>query len=119
RPLVVLIDGNSASASEAFASAIQEYRRGVVMGRRSAGALNTGNIVPLPLGAGMMVAVREVHSGKQEIIVDEVGVTPDVMLSSGRDSGAVPQEAIEAALNPPAGVGPLPPGPSTFEGMLP
>src|SRR5262249_32979308 len=34
RPMVVLIDGNSASASEAFASAIQEYKRGVVMGRR-------------------------------------------------------------------------------------
>jgi carboxyl-terminal processing protease len=118
RPLVVLIDGNSASASEAFASAIQEYKRGVIMGRRSAGALNTGNIVPLPLGAGMMVAIREVHSGKQEVIIDEVGVSPDVTLNFGRDSSAVPPEAIQAALNPPAGVGPLPPGPDTFEGML-
>ena len=31
----------------------------------------------------------------------------------------MPQEAIDAALNPPAGVGPLPAGPSTFEGVLP
>lgn len=119
RPLVVLIDGNSASASEAFASAVQEYRRGVVMGRRSAGALNTGNIIPLPLGAGMMVAIREVFSGRQEIAIDEVGVAPDVTLNFGRDPAAVPAEAIAAALNPPAGVGPLPPGPSTFEGVLP
>jgi carboxyl-terminal processing protease len=118
RPLVVLIDGNSASASEAFASAIQEYHRGVVMGRRSAGALNTGNIIPLPLGAGMMVAIREVHSGVKEEIIDEVGVSPDVTLNFGRDASQIPQEAIDAALNPPEGVGPLPPGPDTHEGML-
>jgi carboxyl-terminal processing protease len=119
RPLVVLIDGNSASASEAFASAVQEYGRGVVMGQRSAGALNTGNIIPLPLNAGMMVAIREVFSGQKEIAIDEVGVAPDVTLSLGRDPGVVPQEAIDAALQPPAGVGPLPAGPSTFEGVLP
>jgi carboxyl-terminal processing protease len=118
RPLVVLIDGNSASASEAFASAVQEFKRGVIMGRRSAGALNTGNIVPLPLGAGMMVAIREVHSGLQETIIDEVGVSPDVTLNFGRDTTTAPPVAIEAALNPPAGVGPLPAGPNTFEGVL-
>ena len=119
RPLAVLIDGNSASASEAFASAVQEHRRGVVLGQKSAGALNTGNIVPLPLGAGMMVAIREVFTGVKEIAVDEVGVSPDVSLSFGRDPAVMPKEAIDAALNPPAGVGPLPPGPSTYEGVLP
>lgn len=118
RPLVVLIDGNSASASEGFASAVQEYNRGVVMGRRSAGALNTGNIIPLPLGAGMMVAIRQVFSGKQEIAIDEVGVEPDVPLNLGRDPSVAPPEAVQAALNPPAGVGPLPPGPSTTDGLL-
>jgi C-terminal peptidase prc len=118
RPLVVLIDGNSASASEAFASAVQEFGRGVVMGQRSAGALNTGNIVPLPLNAGMMVAIREVFTGQKEIAVDEVGVSPDIPLSFGRDPTVVPKEAVDAALQPPAGVGPLPPGPSTYEGVL-
>lgn len=117
-PLVVLIDGNSASASEAFAAAVQEYHRGVIMGRRSAGALNTGNIIPLPLGAGMMVAIREVHTGVKEEIVDEVGVSPDVTLNFGRDASQIPQEAIDAVLNPPSGVGPLPAGPNTYEGMI-
>jgi C-terminal peptidase prc len=118
RPLVVLIDGNSASASEVFASAVQEHGRGVVLGERSAGALNTTIIVRLPLGAGMGVAIREVFTGLKEVVVDEVGVAPDVAIGLGRDPLAVPPEAIQAALNPRPGVGPLPPGPSTFEGML-
>ncbi|MCC6175492.1 MAG: PDZ domain-containing protein [Chloroflexi bacterium] len=118
RPLVVLIDSGSASASEAFASAIQEYHRGVVMGQRSAGALNTANIIELPLDAGMEVAIREVFTGIQEKVVDGVGVTPDVALRFDRGSSTIPQEAIDAALNPPAGVGPLPEGPSQTEGVL-
>jgi carboxyl-terminal processing protease len=120
RPLVVLIDGNSASASEAFAAAVQEYKRGVIMGQKSAGALNTGNIIPLPLNAGMMVAIREVFTGVKEIAVDQVGVSPDVPLRSARgDTSTVPPEAIQAALTPPAGIGPLPPGPSPTDGLLP
>ncbi|HZO32284.1 MAG TPA: S41 family peptidase [Chloroflexota bacterium] len=119
RPLVVLIDRESASASEIFASAVQEHGRGVVLGQRSAGALNTTIIVRLPLGAGMGVAIREVFTGRKEVVVDEVGVAPDVTISLGRDPTVVPPEAIQAALDPAPGVGPLPPGPSTFEGMLP
>jgi C-terminal peptidase prc len=118
RPLVVLIDGDSASASEIFASATREHRRGVVMGQRTAGALNTALIVRLPLGAGMAVGVREVVTGIGEVVVDEVGVEPDVALTLGRDPFSVPPEAVEAALNPPPDVGPVPPGPSPFEGML-
>jgi hypothetical protein len=108
RPLVVLIDGGSASASEAFASAIQEYKRGVVIGERSAGALNTANVLPLPLGAGISVAIREVFTGVNEVAVDEVGVTPDIVVRTEQGSPTVPPEAIELALRPPAGVGPLP-----------
>ena len=106
RPLVVLIDNGSASASEGVASAVKEHKRGVVMGQRSAGALNTGNIVPLPLGAGMMVAIREVFSGVEEVVIDEVGVAPDVRLDFGRDGAALPRQVIDQALTPPAGIGP-------------
>jgi carboxyl-terminal processing protease len=116
-PLVTLIDDNSASASEVFASAVQEYKRAVVMGRRSAGALNTTTIVSLPLGAGMGVTIRQVFTGVKEVVVDGVGVTPDVSLRGG-DPAQVPPEAIQAALNPPPGVGPLTPGPSPTDGLL-
>jgi hypothetical protein len=66
----------------------------------------------------MGVAIREVFTGLKEVVVDEVGVAPDVTLTMGRDPLVVPPEAVEAALNPRAGTGPLPPGPPTFEGMF-
>jgi hypothetical protein len=118
RPLVVLIDNDSASASEVMASAVQEHKRGIVMGQRSAGALNTTIIVRLPLGSGMGVAIREVFTGVNEVVIDEVGVTPDVTINLGRDPFAVPPEAIQAALHPDSSRGPTPEGPSPFEGML-
>jgi carboxyl-terminal processing protease len=118
RPLVVLIDDGSASASEVFASAVQEYKRGVVMGQRSAGILNTTIIIALPLGAGMGVTYRGVFTGKREVVVNDVGVEPDVRLGVNRDATTVPPQAIQAALNPPPGVGPLPPGPSPTDGLL-
>jgi carboxyl-terminal processing protease len=118
RPLVVLIDGGSASASEAFASAIQEYGRGVVVGQPSPGVLNTSLILPLPLSAGLQVAIREVFTGRREVVVDEVGITPDILIPPGGDPTAVPRQAIELALQPPAGVGPLPPPPPDPEGAV-
>jgi len=118
RPLVVLIDGGSASASEAFASAVQEYGRGVVVGQRSAGALNAANVLALPLDAGIFVATREVFTGRLEQAVDGVGVTPDVVLPPGSDPVVVPRVAIDLALQPPAGVGPLPAPPPTPEGAV-
>jgi carboxyl-terminal processing protease len=118
RPLVVLIDNDSASASEVMASAVQEHKRGIVMGQRSAGALNTTIVVRLPLGSGMGVAIREVFTGVNEVVIDGVGVNPDVTINLGRDPFAVPAEAIQAALNPDPSRGPTPEGPSPFEGML-
>ncbi len=53
-PLVLLIDGDSASASEIFAGAIRDHRRGTLVGQRSYGKGSVQGIFPLSLaGAGM------------------------------------------------------------------
>jgi carboxyl-terminal processing protease len=106
RPLVVLIDRESASASEGLAIAVQETRRGLVVGQRSAGVLNTAGIVSLPLGAGLEVAIREVFAPRSERTIDGVGVMPDIVVSDPTPRVAL-DEAVAAVTRPPSSVGPL------------
>jgi carboxyl-terminal processing protease len=77
-PLVVLIDENSASASEIFAAAIRGHRAGTVVGTRSYGKGSVQGIFPLSLaGAGVRLTTAKFYSpGGQPI--SNVGVQPDV-----------------------------------------
>jgi carboxyl-terminal processing protease len=54
-PLVLLVDGNTASASEVLAGALQDYRRAILVGERTYGKFLVQRIVPLP---ELDVAVR-------------------------------------------------------------
>ena len=76
--LAVLINEHSASASEAFAAAIQDTKRGIVIGQKSFGKGTMQNIVPFKIGGGIKLTEAEYLSpnGRK---VNGVGVTPDVM----------------------------------------
>ena len=75
-PLIVLIDGQSASASEILAGAFKDYHRGTIIGEKTAGALGGSVTVPLPEG-GMSVTVERIQTPKNTA-VEAVGITPDV-----------------------------------------
>jgi len=75
-PLVVLVDGQSASASEILAGAFKDYHRGTIIGEKTAGALGGSVTVPLPEG-GMSVTVERIQTPKNTA-VEAVGITPDV-----------------------------------------
>lgn len=77
-PLVVLIDGDSASASEIFAAAIRDSRRGTIVGNRSFGKGSVQGIFPMAhSGAGIRLTTAKFYSPLGKAISD-VGVSPDV-----------------------------------------
>jgi carboxyl-terminal processing protease len=75
-PLVVLVDAQSASASEILAGAFKDYRRATIIGEKTAGALGGSVTVPLPEG-GMSVTVERIQTPKNTA-VEGVGITPEV-----------------------------------------
>jgi carboxyl-terminal processing protease len=77
-PLVVLIDGDSASASEIFAGAIKDSGRGKIVGARSYGKGSVQGIFPLgKSGAGARLTTAKFYSPSGRAIAN-VGVTPDI-----------------------------------------
>ncbi|MEZ5499390.1 MAG: carboxy terminal-processing peptidase [Steroidobacteraceae bacterium] len=102
-PLAVLVDRFSASASEIFAGAIQDYRRGVVMGQTTFGKGTVQNLVTLGRG-GQSAASGQltVTVGKFYRVSGEStqhrGVEPDIALSSPIDMQDFGESALDAAL---------------------
>lgn len=76
-PLVVLIDENSASASEIFAAAIQDNQRGVIVGRRSYGKGTVQTHFPLRTGGELKLTTAMFYSPSGREMAG-VGVVPDV-----------------------------------------
>jgi carboxyl-terminal processing protease len=79
-PLVVLVDENSASASEIFAAAIRDHRRGTIVGNQSYGKGSVQGIFPLNVsGGGVRLTTAKFYSPKGNAI-SEVGVKADVLV---------------------------------------
>jgi carboxyl-terminal processing protease len=109
-PLVVLIDGESASASEIFAGAIRDHRRGTIVGQKSYGKGSVQGIFPLnQAGAGVRLTTAMFYSPSGQRI-SKVGVSPDlevrtVARPTGNGAPATPAEdagltaAVQAARN--------------------
>ena len=102
-PLVVVIDRFSASASEIFAGAIQDYRRGVVVGQRSFGKGTVQNLVPLsrwsarPVNGQLTVTIGKFYRVTGES-TQHRGVEPDVELASPISLKDIGESALDDAL---------------------
>ncbi len=83
-PLIVLINGGSASASEIFAGAVQDHKRGVVLGRKTFGKGSVQNMLPLSDGSSLKVTIAEWLTPAGRSIHNE-GITPDEVIKTSRE----------------------------------
>ena len=79
KPIVVLINNGSASASEIFAGALKDHKRAIILGENSYGKGSVQSIVPLRNGGGIRLTISKYYlpSGNS---ISEVGVTPDILV---------------------------------------
>ena len=79
KPIIVLINYGSASASEIFAGALKDHKRAIILGENSYGKGSVQSIIPLKNGGGMRLTISKYYlpSGKS---ISEVGVTPDILV---------------------------------------
>ena len=102
-PLAVLVDRLSASASEIFAGAIQDYHRGIILGQTTFGKGTVQNLVPLdrwsqkPVNGQLTVTIGKFYRVTGES-TQHRGVEPDVPLASPLDTKEVGESALESAL---------------------
>ena len=84
KPIVVLINNGSASASEIFAGALKDHKRAIILGENSYGKGSVQSIIPLRNGGGMRLTISKYYlpSGKS---ISEVGVTPDILVEEAGD----------------------------------
>ena len=77
KPLIVLINNGSASASEIVAGALQDHKRAVLLGEATYGKGSVQSIIPLKNKGAIRLTISKYYlpSGKS---ISEVGVTPDI-----------------------------------------
>jgi len=85
KPLIVLINNGSASASEIVAGALKDHKRAIILGEKTYGKGSVQSIIPLSDGGGMRLTVSKYYlpSGKS---ISEIGVEPDIFIEENGEN---------------------------------
>lgn len=102
-PLAVIVNGNSASASEIFAGAIQDYGKGTIIGTQTYGKGIVQTVKPLTDGSAIKFTIAKYFTPKGQDIHGK-GVTPDMVVEYDTDADIDTQldaaiKNVEAQIN--------------------
>ncbi len=91
KPIIVITNNGSASASEILAGALKDHKRAIILGEATYGKGSVQSIIPLRNGGGMRLTISKYYlpSGKS---ISEVGVTPDILVEENGDNFEIDTE---------------------------
>ena len=92
KPLIVLINYGSASASEIVAGALKDHKRAIVLGENSYGKGSVQSIIPLRNNGAVRLTIAKYYlpSGSS---ISEVGVTPDIQIDEESEDFKIKTES--------------------------
>ncbi len=91
KPLIILINYGSASASEIVAGALKDHKRAILVGESSYGKGSVQSIIPLKNKGAIRLTISKYYLPSGESI-SEVGVTPDIEIGEGSDAFVINTE---------------------------
>ena len=119
-PMVVLVNGGSASASEIVAGALQDHKRAVIMGTKTFGKGSVQTIVPMSNGAALKLTTARYYTPNGRSI-QATGIIPDIIVGEAKltaketkvEEDGLSEADLTGHLENPSAPVPAPPGPAS------